>query len=118
MREPMRRTFGAVLIGMIVIATRATAITEYGEREEFGPVRKNERLPMDKRRALAYLPDRVYLLEKHQSIGIGFTKDEGVAAYQGNVESINRALAELALLPFETVKEIHLLPAPGLNRSA
>jgi hypothetical protein len=102
---------------LTTIIAPALALRSYGEREEFGPARDRERTSADKRLMLAYLPDRVYFLQKSWS-GPGFQNgNDGVAAYQGDAEAVNRALAEFALLPADTVREIQLLPAPGVSRS-
>jgi hypothetical protein len=103
-------------ICLIAILAPAFALVTFGEHEEFGPAREKDRTAVGNRLAPAYLPGRVYLLQKHWS-GFGHNRDEGVAAYQGDVEAANGALATFANLPSATVREIHLLPAPGVSRS-
>src|SRR5205807_2268207 len=60
---------------------------------------------------------RVYLYQKDWQGPLTQSGNNGVAAYQGDAEAANHALAELARLPADTVREIHLLPAPGVSRS-
>src|SRR5262249_38700044 len=114
----MRRT-QQVLLGCLCVAAFATptvALTTFSQTEEFGPAPKGEQPPSDRRFRLAYLPGRVYCLRWHWC-GFGHNRHDGVVACQGDVEAANRALAEFALLPPATVKEIHLLPGPGVSRS-
>jgi hypothetical protein len=114
MRKTLRTMLGGLCLA--ILAAPALALVVHGESEEFGPAREQDRKSANKRRALGYLPDRVYLFQSHWS-GFGHNRDEGVAAYQGDAEAANRALVELAQLPADTVKEIHLWPAPGVSRS-
>jgi hypothetical protein len=114
----MLSTLRMLLSGTCLAAFVAPALAvTYLEKEEFGPALELDRNALGHQQALANLPGRVYLLQKHWS-GPGFNKrTEGVAAYEGDAEASNRALAEFALLPDDLVTEIHLLPAPGVSRS-
>jgi hypothetical protein len=103
---------------LAVFIAPALALISFNEREEFGPAREPERKSADKKRlTLTCLPGRVYLYQKDWEGPLTQFGNNGVAAYQGDAEAANRALAELAGMPADTVREIHLLPAPGVSRS-
>src|SRR4051794_38792598 len=115
----MRRTLRAMLcgLGLAAVVAPALALISFNEREEFGPARDQERKSADKRATVTCLPGRVYLYQRDWQGSLTQFGNNGVAAYQGDAEAANRALDELAQLPADTVREIHLLPAPGVSRS-
>src|SRR4051812_37005223 len=115
MRRIIRTMLGGVCLAIFISPT--LALIEFGEREEFGPARDQERKLADKRRAVTCLPGRVYLYQKDWSGPLTQFGNNGVAAYQGDAEAANQALGELARLPADTAREIQLLPAPGVSRS-
>jgi hypothetical protein len=115
MRRIIRTMLGGVCLAVFIAP--ALALMTFNEREEFGPAREQERKSADKRLALTRLPGRVYLYQKDWQGPLTQYGNHGVAAYQGDAEAANRALGELAQMPADTVREIHLLPAPGVSRS-
>jgi hypothetical protein len=115
----MRRISQMILMCSVCLAAvvaPALAQVTFGQWEDFNPAREEDRKAVDKRHTILHLPGRVYLRENHFD-GFGHKSDEGVVAYQGSAEAVNRALIEFGQLPGEVDKEIHLLPAPGVSRS-
>lgn len=102
------------LLSCLLLACPVGALVEIGHEEEFGPAPEKGKVPDDKRKALAYLPGRVYCLHQFQH-GFGHSQDDWLLAFQGDVEGVNAALRAFAAIPGD--KEIRLFPGPGLVRS-
>jgi hypothetical protein len=106
-------TLGALL----ALASAALALVVQYDREEVGPAKEALRPPYSSPElAFRFSPLRCYWLESGFD-GFGSSRSEALAAFRGDVDEANAALATFATLPAPD-KVVWVLPGPGSVPSA
>jgi len=115
MRRPLVPVISVALL--LALASEGFAVRFVYEQEEIGPAKPPPGAPDAGPDApFRYSPLRVYWRESLVTSGFS-TRGQVVAAFRGDADAANEALATFATLPAMD-KEVRLFPGPGWVRSA